>query len=168
MNWIWVDLLKFLNREEYFSLFNQPWLKGISRGRQCTRQWKTNLTAPPSLRCLPRNWVGTRLTPSVGHNPCLGHGHQERRIYCAIRCSPTGKLQGQMGEDRTESTWWEYLTCSFFFSFSYSLKDLSIIKLSETQFLWFFPFHKWNVSNVSRVNATNFECLSAALSLSIC
>lgn len=32
----------------------------------------------------------------------------------------------------------------------------------------FSPFYKWHVSNVTGVNATKFECPSAALSLRIC
>lgn len=32
----------------------------------------------------------------------------------------------------------------------------------------FLPFFKWDVSYGTGVNATKFECLSAALSLSIC
>lgn len=148
--------MKFLNRGEYFFFLIWPALtirylmvKGVQKMQ--SEPYHSPLT---KVFYLPRSQISTQwLMPSVQHIPCLGAGCQERRIYDTLRCSWTHS-RDRYGKGRTENAWREHP--------SYSVRDLSNFKWSR--FLWFFsPFLKWNVSYVTGVNATKFECLSATL-----
>lgn len=139
MNWIWVYLIKFLNKGEDFFLI---WSSLTKRHLLVKTVWKTMQNEPdcsPITEILAQESDQCRwLITSVQHNPCLGPGCQERRIYYAMRCSRTNS-RDRCGKDRTENTWWEYP--------SYSSRDLSNIQLSETE--GFYNFFSLSVSETS-------------------